>query len=43
MIPYEGLQRVCVCVHILRPADHVFKTRVLATPKEYRTPGAKGP
>jgi len=30
-----------VCVYILRPADHVFKTRVLATLEEYRTLGPK--
>jgi hypothetical protein len=32
---------VCVCVFILRPAEHVLKARVLETPLEYRTLGGK--
>ena len=34
---------ICVCVSIYRPAAHVLMTRVLETPKEYRTPGGVSP
>jgi hypothetical protein len=30
---------VCMCVSIFRPAAHVLITRVLVTPKKYKTLG----
>jgi hypothetical protein len=38
---HHGSARVCVCVYILHPAEHVLKARVLETPVEYRTLGGK--
>jgi hypothetical protein len=34
---------VCVCVYILRPAEHVLMTRVLGSPGGQRTPGGFRP